>query len=197
MVAAAAEAVGAPDLPDVEADLQPVGEAVEIARDVARRRVILAAEAVRRAPSSSACPCERGPSDKHAHMRRIAQAVRAAAVADDVVVEDRRRRSSPAPWRSSRAPCRRRAPAPRPTAPRRRSCRGICASRAPAPLRSPRRCPNRRRSRPARPTVDVHEVAHPAVDVALDDDDVVRPLGPALDRDHVADPGRRWKRGRR
>ncbi len=46
MVAAAAEAVGAPDLPHVEPDLQPVGEAVEEARDVARRAVVLAAEAV-------------------------------------------------------------------------------------------------------------------------------------------------------
>jgi hypothetical protein len=35
MVAAAAKPVGAPDLPDVEPDIQPVGEAVEKARDVA------------------------------------------------------------------------------------------------------------------------------------------------------------------
>ncbi len=46
MIAAAAEPVGAPDLPHVETDVEPVGEAVEEARDVARRRVVLAAEAV-------------------------------------------------------------------------------------------------------------------------------------------------------
>ena len=45
MVAAAAEAVVAPDLHDIEADVQPVGEAVDEARDVAPRRVILPAEA--------------------------------------------------------------------------------------------------------------------------------------------------------
>ena len=48
VVPASAEAVRAPDLSDIEPDLQPVGEAVEIARYVARRAVILAAEAVDR-----------------------------------------------------------------------------------------------------------------------------------------------------
>ena len=37
----------------------------------------------------------------------------------------------------------------------------------------------------------VHDVGHPAVDMACDDDDVVGPLGAALDRDHVAHARRR------
>ena len=41
---------------------------------------------------------------------------------------------------------------------------------------------------PGASDVEVHDVGHPAVDMALDDDDVVGPLGPALDRDHVAHP---------
>ena len=87
VVAAAAETVGAPDLPDVEPDLQPVGEAVEEARDVARRRVILAAEAVRRAGKFHFALRAR-PFREHARMGGIAHAVGPAAVADDVVVED-------------------------------------------------------------------------------------------------------------
>ena len=43
---------------------------------------------------------------------------------------------------------------------------------------------------PGASEVEVHDVGDPAVDMALDDDDVVGPLGPALDRDHVADAGR-------
>src|SRR6185436_8194244 len=45
MVAAAAEAVGAPDLADVEAEREALGEAVDEARQVARGRIVLAAEA--------------------------------------------------------------------------------------------------------------------------------------------------------
>ena len=60
MVAAAAETVGAPDLADIEPDFEPVGEAVEKARDVARRRVILAAEAVLLA-GGSACLASAAP----------------------------------------------------------------------------------------------------------------------------------------
>src|SRR5690349_22603687 len=37
----------------------------------------------------------------------------------------------------------------------------------------------------------VHRIGYAAVDMALDDDDVVGPLGPALDREHVGDLGRR------
>src|SRR4051794_13061154 len=88
MVAAAAEAVGAPDLPHVEPDLQPVREAVEIARDVARRAVVLTPEAVRRR-REIALPLRPGPFRQHPHMGRIAHAIGRATIADNIVVEDR------------------------------------------------------------------------------------------------------------
>ena len=74
VVAAAAEAVGAPDLANVEADIQPVGEAVEEARDVARRRVILAAEAVGRGHELDLALRARA-FGQHARMGGIAHAV--------------------------------------------------------------------------------------------------------------------------
>src|SRR4051794_2797805 len=77
MVAAPAEAVGAPDLAHVESDLEPVGEAVEIARDIARRRVIFAAEAVR-LRGQLRLPLRARTFGKHARVRRIANAVRRA-----------------------------------------------------------------------------------------------------------------------
>ena len=64
MVAAAAEAVVAPDLADVEAEAEIVGERVEEARQVARRRVVLAAQAAHRRAARSSPPCQRGPSEK-------------------------------------------------------------------------------------------------------------------------------------
>jgi hypothetical protein len=184
MVAAAAEAVVAPDLADVEADRAGRRGCRGSARCCAtarhsRRRGCAAARRAPHAPASAALR----RSTRHGLV--VAHAVRAAAVADDVVVEDWRRRSSPAPWRNWRAPCRRTAPAPRPTARHRRSCRGTCASTAPAPPRAPPPCPSRRHWRRARRR-RVHHVGHAAVDMAGDDDDVVGPLGAALDRDHVA-----------
>src|SRR5438045_3124128 len=86
MVAAAAKAVVAPDLAHVEPDFQPVGEAVEIARDVARRRVIFAAEAADLLREILAALPPR-PFGEDAHVGRIAYAIRSAAVADDVIVE--------------------------------------------------------------------------------------------------------------
>src|SRR4051812_8666664 len=83
VVPAAAETVIAPHLADVEANVEPVSELVEIARDVARRRVILAAEAallsgerVMRLPAR--------PFGENPNVGGIAQPVRPAAVADDV-----------------------------------------------------------------------------------------------------------------
>ena len=64
MVAAAAEAVVAPDLADVEAEAEIVGQRVEEARQVARRRVILAAQAAHRRGAAPRRPCQRGPSEK-------------------------------------------------------------------------------------------------------------------------------------
>ena len=75
MFATSAEPVGAPDLADVEPDPQPIGEAVEEARDVARRRVILAAEAVRRRGQLGLALRPR-PFGQHPGVRAFAHAVR-------------------------------------------------------------------------------------------------------------------------
>ena len=151
MVAAAAEAVVAPDLHDVEAD----------ARARARRgcrgsaRCCATARHSRRrgcgsARASSSCPCQRGPSEKTRTCLSLHTPSDAAAVADDVVVEvgddvpalrlgiigEDLAAEQPLLLARQRA--------------HRRSCRGICASTAPAPPRSPPRCPSRRRWRRAR-----------------------------------------------
>src|SRR5436190_20181037 len=85
MVAAAAEAVVAPDLHDVETDVQPVGEAVEEARDVAAGRVILAAEAAL-LRGQIFVPLPAWPFGKDADDLVVTQAIGAACIADDVVV---------------------------------------------------------------------------------------------------------------
>src|SRR4051812_11013894 len=86
VVAAATEAVSAPDLPQVEANDEPVREAVEKARDVARGCVILAAEAVGRR-GEFALALRTWPFRQDTCVGRIAQAVRRTAVTDDVVVD--------------------------------------------------------------------------------------------------------------
>ena len=61
MVAAAPETVGAPDLPDVEADRRnAIRQAIEEPRNVTRRRVILPAQAVR--PSGRKSEARDAPS---------------------------------------------------------------------------------------------------------------------------------------
>src|SRR5437879_4121793 len=86
MVAAAAEAVVTPHLADVETDLQPVGKAVEVARDVAPGGVILASEATL-LQGERLVPLPARAFGKDADMGGIARTVRAATVADDVVVQ--------------------------------------------------------------------------------------------------------------
>ena len=184
MVAAAAEAVGAPDLPDVEPDPQPVGEAVEdSARCCAtgcrsRRRGCASRPRARPAPASAGLPTARG-------MRGIAHAVGRAMIADDVVVED-----------GDDVPALRlgvvgeHLAAVEPLLLARQ--RGIDDRARELVLRQhPRRLQHRGHARPvvvrARSVGgEIHHVGHAAVDMALDDDHVVGPLGPALDRDHVA-----------
>ena len=79
MVAAAAEPVVAPDLADVEAEREIVGEAVDEAREVARRRVVLAAEAALLGGQILVAPASARPSEKHPDMGVVADPVRAAA----------------------------------------------------------------------------------------------------------------------
>ena len=188
MVAAAAEAVGAPDLHDVEADVEPVGQAVEEARDVARRRVILTAEAVGRRRQLR-LPLRARAFRQNADMLVVAETVGRAAVADDVVVED-----------GDDVPALRlgeigedlAAQEPLLLARQRRIDDGAGEF---VLAEHPRRLDHRRRARAVvigagRVRLEVHDVGDAAVDMALDDDDVVGPLGAALDGDHVTHPRR-------
>src|SRR6185369_17957263 len=80
MVAAAAEAVGRPYLPHVEPDVEPVGEAFEIARNIARRAVILPAETVG-LRGQRILPLRSRAFGQHPRMGGIAHAVIPAAAA--------------------------------------------------------------------------------------------------------------------
>src|SRR5947208_3116340 len=86
VIAATAESIRAPDLAHVETDLQSISEIVEVARNVARGCVIFTTEAVRRGHEVRLTLHTR-PLRQDARMRRIANSVRGAAVADNVVVE--------------------------------------------------------------------------------------------------------------
>jgi hypothetical protein len=63
MIAAAAEAVVAPDLADVEAEAEIVGKSRSQRDRLRDGRVVLAAKAALAAARSS-LPCQRGPSEK-------------------------------------------------------------------------------------------------------------------------------------
>src|SRR3546814_5418554 len=88
MVAAPPEAVGAPYLPDVEPEGELVGQFLDEARDVARRRIVEAAPAALRGDQLLS-PVAAHAFREDADMVVVAIAVGAAAVADDVVVEHR------------------------------------------------------------------------------------------------------------
>ena len=153
MVAAAAEAVVAPDLADVEADLRAGRRGCRGSARCCAPGESFSPPRLRMSRRQLVMPLPARPFGKDAHMRVVAHAVRAAAVADDVVVQigDDVPALRLGVGRDHLAAVA--APAPRPTAPHRRWCRGICASTAPAPPRARPRFPSRRRWRPARRTV--------------------------------------------
>ena len=189
MVAAAAEAIGAPDLPHVEADRDLVGDAGDEARQVARGRIVEAAAAalggdqLRRRIGAHAF-------GEDADVAIVAHPVRAAAVADDVVVEigldppvmilgilreDRAAVEALLLAGDRRVDDRRREAIAR-EHPRRLQHRGG----ARAVVIGPRRVGGA-----------VHHVSDAAVDMAGDDDDAVGIGGAALDGDHVLHQARR------
>src|SRR3546814_18397565 len=86
MVAAPPEAVGAPYLPDVEPEGELVGQFLDEARDVARRRIVEAAPAALRRDQLLR-PVAAHAFREDADMAVVAIAVRAPAVADDAVGE--------------------------------------------------------------------------------------------------------------
>src|SRR5438093_1205485 len=89
MIAAPAEAVPAPDLPDGEPGPRSAGKRRNEPGEVTRRRVIFAAQAPLLVDQCRRC-VRSNAFGEDTHLRAVTAAVGPAAIADDVVVQHRR-----------------------------------------------------------------------------------------------------------
>ena len=187
LIAATAVAVGAINHLDPQVRQIPLGKRRHGARDVARRRIELAAVV-----APPVCLCRRlqrlRAFGEHAHRRVVTDAVAAVAVADDVVVEV----GLDLPAFRSRVLGEDLAAVQALLFARQH---GIDERRAELVLgQNPRRFHDRRHARAVvvgagRIARRIHDVADARIEVAADDDHTAGVAGAALDRDHVDDFG--------